>query len=224
MSRVIVGHAGVALLARRIGKAWIPLAWLFFSAYFADLLRIVLTIRVDIETANWLSHSIPAIVVEALCVSALWYLRDGGIRQAGLLGVVALLHWPADLLTGCKETWPGGQLIGLALYRHPEIDFVVEISLIAMALFWAKSDQGSARPSEWLSGRRGFLILVALQLVGTGIIAATSTFRFRGKDWQWTPAVGLTQFRPMRVDAPLCVRGRDTTSISGTLGALNHRR
>jgi len=219
---VIVGHAGISLLARRIGRAWVPLVWLLFAAYLADLLRLILKIRLDIEAANWLSHSIPAIGVEALCLSMVWYLRHGGIRQASLLGVVALLHWPADLLTGCKETWPGGRLIGLAMYQHPEIDFVVELGLVALALFWAKSDQSAAQPREWLSGRRAFLILVVLQLVATGIIAATSTFRFRGEDWQWTPALGLARFRPMRVDAPVCIRGRDATSISGTLGALNH--
>lgn len=220
---MIVGHAGIALLARRISKAWVSLAWLLFAAYFADLLRLVLKICVDLETANWLSHSIPAIAIEALGLSMVWYLRHGGIRQASLLGLVALLHWPADLLTGCKETWPGGGVIGLAMYQHPEIDFVVELGLVALALFWVKSDHGAAQPREWLSGRRGFLILVALQLVATGIIVATSTFRFRGEDWQWTPALGLARFRPMRVDVPVCIRGRDGTSIGGTLGALSHR-
>ena len=203
---MIVGHTGIALLARRLSKAWVPLAWLLFSAYFADLLRIAIKVRLDIESANWLSHSIPAIAIEALFIGIAWYLLHGGIQSAALLGAVALFHWPADLLTGCKETWPGGPLIGLALYRHPEIDFIVEIGLVAISLFWAKSEHGVARPREWLSGRRGLLILLALQLVGTGIIAATSTFRFKGEDWQWTPAVGLTRFRPMRVDAPMCLR------------------
>lgn len=203
---MIVGHVGIALLARRIGKAWVPLAWLLTAAYLADLLRIVLKIRLDIESANWLSHSIPAIAAEALVVSAVWYIRHRGISQAAVLGIVALLHWPADLLTGCKETWPGGPLIGLALYRHPGIDFGIEVSLILVALLWTTADAGRTPAREWLSGRTGIALLIGLQLMGTGLIAATSTFRFRGEDWQWTPAVGLTRFRPMRVEAPICVR------------------
>jgi hypothetical protein len=45
-----------------------------------------------------------------------------------------VLHWPADFITGHKPTWPGGPIVGLDLYTHTKLVWVVDLA--AFGLGW----------------------------------------------------------------------------------------
>ena len=205
---MIVGHLGVALLGRRLSRVLVPLSWAAIAAYMPDVIRLVLVPWRDIEGANLLSHSIPAIGLQALCVTLFFRWCQHPWSGAFLLGALTLLHWPADLLTGCKETWPGGPLIGLALYRRPLIDLAIEMALVIAALLVTPRTERLAGGPKRLPLATIAVGLFVLQLAGVATIAATSTIRYRDQDWQWTPTVALTRFRLMRVPPPVCLTNR----------------
>jgi hypothetical protein len=132
---MFVGHAGLALLARarRTG----PSFWVLLAAAFGpDWLELPFRLaRVPFGRVLLLTHSLLATVACAV-VGAVAYGVARHDRTGALLVAAAWLsHWPADLLTGLKPTWPGGPSLGISLYAHPGLDLLVEVGIAIAA--WA---------------------------------------------------------------------------------------
>ena len=125
-----VGHVGAALGAKGI-KSTIPLWALVIASQLPDWADgSVCLAGIRSSTPGMYSHSIPAVGVLTL-IGALSYLlitRDAA--GAGLIGALVISHALGDYVTGIKPTWSGGPMIGLQLYRHPVLDFIVEAVVI----------------------------------------------------------------------------------------------
>src|SRR5207249_3682606 len=56
----------------------------------------------------------------------------GPAADAVVIALLWMSHWPADVLTGIKPTWPGGPEVGLDLYTYTAFDVVLESGLVAV--------------------------------------------------------------------------------------------
>jgi hypothetical protein len=137
---VFIGHTAIALAAKR-ARPSVPLAALLAATYGPDVIEITLLalVRWAHVTAAFGSHSMPAIILGAAVVAAAYWTWRRDAAGAVLLAATYTSHWPADLFTGtAKPTWGGGPTLGLSLYDHPALDFVIESGLLLAAwlLFW----------------------------------------------------------------------------------------
>lgn len=127
---MIAGHLGIALAAKRVRER-VALALLVIAAILPDLVETAgCRAGLDVTTAAMWSHSIPAVSILALLVAGGYWLVAGDGAGGALLGGLVVSHMLADYLTGRKPTWPGGPTIGLGLYAHPTVDFVLESAVI----------------------------------------------------------------------------------------------
>jgi hypothetical protein len=163
---VFIGHTAIALAAKR-ARLSVPLAALIAATYGPDVIEITLLLLWQWAhiPAAFGSHSIPSVALGAAVVAAAYWIwrRDGA--GAGLLALTYASHWAADLFTGSsKPTWGGGPTLGLSLYEHPLLDFVVESGLLLAAwlLFWPARDQRRRPRAVHVAGP---LALVLVQLV-----------------------------------------------------------
>ena len=174
---MFAGHFGIAQLAKGARRD-LPLLLLVGAAYLPDLVRFAiagLTPRFDIY-----SHSLPIVAALSLSVAILWLLRGGRFAAAGVLAVVCLLHWPADVFTGCKPTTFDGPWIGLMSYRRPVSDLVVEGLLVI---------------GGWLHMRRRGLGITALWLIVPLLVQVAflvsmywgAEFFIGDREWMWKP-------------------------------------
>src|SRR5436305_11458516 len=113
---MFVGHFGIAEFGK-VARRDLSFAWLLVAAYLPDLTRVLVAPFTD--QIDMLSHSIPSVVLLSGAIAALWMLRGGSASGACILAVACLLHWPADMFTGCKPTVPGGPWFGFFNYRRP---------------------------------------------------------------------------------------------------------
>lgn len=170
------GHVGVALGAKGL-RSTIPLWLLIIASQLPDWADSTLCVAgVTSATPGMYSHSIPAIAALTLA-GALVYLastRDGA--GAAFVGAVVVSHVLGDYITGLKPTWSGGPMIGLRLYRHPEIDFVVEaIVIVAGWLIYRASFPPAKRSSRYVFSVLG--VLLALQLLADIVFSMTPGLR-----------------------------------------------
>jgi hypothetical protein len=90
-------------------------------------------------------HSLPLVAVGVLAtalVAGLLAMRHGSrVERAALLGGAAYAsHWPADLFTGLKPTWPGGPIVGLEWYAFPGRDLALETVVVVVGWWlWRRS-------------------------------------------------------------------------------------
>jgi hypothetical protein len=163
---VLIGHIAVSLAVKR-ARPSIPLAALIAAAYGPDVIEITLLAlwRWAKVQAAFGSHSIPSVALGASVVALAYGLWRRDAVGAALLALTYASHWAADLFTGTgKPTWDGGPTLGLALYEHPILDFVVESALLLAAwlLLWpARDRRGNAR----LARAAAPIALVIVQLV-----------------------------------------------------------
>ena len=162
-----IGHVGAALVAKR-ARTSIGLLALLVATYTPDWVDGGLCLAGVHNPEGMLSHSIPAVLLFALAGFSLYAVRSrdrtGALIIAGLIVSHTLLDW----ITGYKPTWPGGPMIGLRLYSHPVVDFVVEgLVIVAGALLYARTLPARRRP--WIDVAIMGGALLALQL---GIDAA----------------------------------------------------
>jgi hypothetical protein len=168
---MFAGHFAVALAAAGRSRG-LPLGVLIAAAFIGDLTEaVVAASNVSDPTRAW-SHSVPATGAAGLCLALIWRLRGGSWTEAFAVLLVALSHSALDFLTGYKTMWPGVPPAGLNLYRHPVIEYVLELAAIAGG--W--SVWRSALPE----GRRGStpVWLMAAMLVGaqTALLAGMLIF------------------------------------------------
>lgn len=178
---MFVGHFGIA----EIGKAARrddSFAWLVVAAYLPDLVRVAVapfTGQIDM-----VSHSVPSVLLLAAGIAGLWILRGGTASTACVLAIVCLLHWPADVFTGCKPTTPNGPWIGLVNYRRPLSDVALETALILGGWLLSKRVGFSIR-GRWIA------FLFAAQLAFLLFMYHDAEFLIGNREWMWRPSVAL---------------------------------
>lgn len=178
---MVVGHFGIAQFGKAARRD-LPLPWLLVAAYLPDLVRAVLPLVTSRDEI--LSHSIPAVLSFALAIGAAWMLRGGRAGAAIALAIVCLLHWPADVFTGCKPTTLHGPWLGLVSYRRPVSDMLVEGALLVGG--WVLLRRLGRPLSRWW--------LIAGFAAQVGFLVATywgSEFFIGGREWMWRPNESL---------------------------------
>jgi membrane-bound metal-dependent hydrolase YbcI (DUF457 family) len=182
---MFVGHFGIAQLARAARRE-IPLVWLVVAAYLPDIVRVPLgplTTHHEI-----LSHSLPMISAFALAIAALWLARGGQIGAAAIIAIACLLHWPADVFTGCKPTSFDGPWIGLLSYRRPVNDLLLEGALLTAG--WLATRRRGVGINKW------WLVFgFALQLGFLVSMYYGSEFLIGDREWMWEPQKSLVPQR-----------------------------
>jgi hypothetical protein len=163
---VFIGHTAIALAAKR-ARPSLPLAMLIAAAYGPDVIEITL-----LALWNWAnvhaafgSHSIPSVALGAAVVGLAYWIWRRDALGGSLLAATYGSHWVADLLTGSgKPTWGGGPTLGLSLYEHPVIDFVVESAMLLAAWLacWPAGDRRRRRAAAYMAAP---IALVVVQLV-----------------------------------------------------------
>ncbi|HEY2377402.1 MAG TPA: metal-dependent hydrolase [Gemmatimonadaceae bacterium] len=190
---MLVGHFGIAQLGRAARRE-IPLAWLVVAAYLPDLLRVPLTPLTTHHEV--LSHSLPIVSALALAVAVIWLVRGGQLGAAGILAVACLLHWPADVFTGCKPTTFTGPWIGLISYRHPISDLLLEGALLVAG--WIAARRRGVGLGKWW--------LIAGFAVQIGFLVSMyygSEFYVGDHEWMWKPDISLVP-QAHALETPVC--------------------
>jgi hypothetical protein len=162
---VITGHLGVAAAAR---SRWprTPLLWLLVAAIAPDLLDIGYALAGVCSPYGLYSHTVPAAALAGAVLGGIVFLATGS-RAAGLVTAgVVLAHLPLDLVTGSKIYWPGGPLLGLALYKRPLLDFLAEVPIV-LGGWWLL--RRSARGPRWATLGMAALSLVIVQAAFDGL-------------------------------------------------------
>lgn len=155
---MFAGHFGIAQFGKGTRRD-LPFALLVIAAYLPDLVRIPLSFAID-RHEIW-SHSLLTILAMALAVGIIWLLRRGEWLAALVLAAVCMLHWPADVFTGCKPTTFSGPWVGLVSYRRPVNDLLVEGFLLVGGWLFARR-RGFRIGKKWLAlgfaAQLGFLL------------------------------------------------------------------
>jgi hypothetical protein len=132
----------------------------------------------------------------ALALAALWLVRGGHLGAAAMIAVACLLHWPADVFTGCKPTTFHGPWIGLLSYRRPVNDLLLEGALLTGGWIAARR-RGVGISKWWLVG--GFV----LQIVFLGSMYYGAEFLIGDHEWVWKPEISLVP-QPHAVETLPC--------------------
>jgi hypothetical protein len=178
---MFVGHSGIALIGKGVRRQ-LPTTMLLIAAYLPDLVRLPMLLFTN--HSEELSHSIPAVIALAAILGGLWLLFGGRATDASILVLVCLLHWPADVFSGCKPILLNGPWIGMFAYIRPVTDLTVEGAVFIGG--W------------WFARQRAFpirLIWLAFAFVAqlTFLLAnyAGSEFVIGNREWMWQPRVSL---------------------------------
>jgi hypothetical protein len=182
---MFVGHFGIAQLGKAARRE-IPFLWLLVAAYLPDLVRVLLAPLT--AHSEILSHSIPAVTILALAIAALWQLRGGNLIAAAIIALACLLHWPADVFTGCKPSILNGPWFGMLSYRRPVSDLLVEGALLIGG--WL-----AARRRGFAIGRVWLVIAFAAQLAFLASMYVGAEFLIGDREWTWRPSVSLVPKR-----------------------------
>jgi hypothetical protein len=101
-----------------------------------------------------------------------------------MVSIVCLLHWPADVFSGCKPILLNGPSIGLFAYVRPVSDFAVE-GAVFIGGWWFARRRGFPVRRFWLA----FAFIA--QLTFLLAIHAGSEFFIGNREWIWEPRVSL---------------------------------
>jgi len=189
---MFVGHFGIAQLGKGVRRD-LPFALLLVSAYLPDIVRVpaqLLTRQHELYT-----HSIPVITALSLAMAVLWLLRGGRPAAAAMLALVCLLHWPADVFTGCKPTTFGGPWIGFVSYRRPVNDILVEGGLLIAG--WLLSTRRGFR-----IGKLWIVLAFAVQITFLVSMYLGSQFLIGDREWMWKPQQSLIPQPHVLEDTP----------------------
>jgi len=131
---VIVGHVGVAAATRSVWQR-ASLPWLLVACGAPDLVDITFAAAGICNPYGLYSHTVPAAALLAAVIGGAALLSTGSRATALASALMVLLHLPPDLVTGYKIFWPGGPMIGLYVYQHGLLDFVIEAPIL-IAGWW----------------------------------------------------------------------------------------
>jgi membrane-bound metal-dependent hydrolase YbcI (DUF457 family) len=157
-----IGHVGAALAAKRL-RTSIGLLALLAATYTPDWVDSALCLAGMRNPQGMLSHSVPAVLLFSLIGFALYTLNTRDWTAALVIAGVILSHMVLDWITGYKPTWPGGPMIGLRLYSHPALDFIVEGLLIVTGVLLYRRTLPASRRA-WTDVTVMLGALLALQL------------------------------------------------------------
>jgi hypothetical protein len=144
----------------------VPLLWLLPAAIAPDLLDVGYALAGVCSPYGLYSHTVPAAVLTGAVLGGIVFLVTGS-RVAGLVTAgVVLAHLPLDLVTGHKIYWPGGPMLGLALYQRPLLDFAAEVPLLVGG-WWLLRRSGKG--PRWAMLGAVVLSLVAAQAAFDGL-------------------------------------------------------
>ena len=154
-----VGHIGIALGAKGLRpRTWTPA--LVAAAVACDVVQMALDLAGVNDKTQTYSHSVPAALVIAGVIAALYFALTRRIHGAAFVAAVALSHLPADYIAGRKLLWPDGPEVGLLLYDHYAADFALEVAIIVLG--WA-AFRRTLRP-RWRYSRLTWGLLATLVL------------------------------------------------------------
>src|SRR6476660_6668643 len=124
------GHVGIALAGKGY-RSTVPLWLLLVASQLPDWTdAVVCATGIESPPSGILSHSIPAVAVLSAVLALLYFIVARDFGAAALVAAIVASHAVADYTTGLKPTWPGGPYIGLQLYQHPAVDFILEAAVI----------------------------------------------------------------------------------------------
>ena len=157
-----IGHVGAALAAKRV-RTSVGLLVLMVATYVPDWVDGGLCLAGVNNSEGMLSHSIPAVFLFAATGFALYAVQSRDFGAAAIVAGLIVSHMLLDWITGSKPTWAGGPMIGLGLYGHPVLDFVVEgVVIIAGGALYARTLPPRRRP--WIDVAIMLGALLVLQL------------------------------------------------------------
>lgn len=166
------GHVGIALAGKGY-RAAVPLWLLLLATQLPDWAdAAVCAAGVASPPSEMLSHSLPAVAVLAAALALLSFAVARDFASAALVAAIVVSHAVADYATGLKPTWPGGPYIGLQLYQHPALDFVVEGAVIVIG--WVIYRRGL--PEDGRSANPANLLLFCLLLLQLAASVSFSLF------------------------------------------------
>ena len=156
---MIVGHVGVAAAARS-GWRRTSFPWLLVACVAPDLVDIGFAVAGVCNPYGLYSHTVYAAALIAAVVGGAALLVTGSRATALASALMVFLHLPPDLITGHKIFWPGGPMMGLYLYKHPLLDFLVEAPILIIG-WWLLRRSRSA--PWWATSALVLVVLLAGQ-------------------------------------------------------------
>lgn len=159
---MIVGHVGVAAATRSVWQRT-SLPWLLVGCASPDVVDVVLALAGVCNPYGLYSHTVHSAALQGAVLGGAALLVTGSRATAFATALMVLLHLPPDLITGHKIFWPGGPMLGLYVYQHPLLDFLVEAPILIIGWWLLRRSDSAPR---WATS---VLVLVAL-LAGQGAL------------------------------------------------------
>lgn len=171
-----VGHVGFALGAKGL-RSSLPLWVLIIASQLPDWADATVCLAGVAASAPGLySHSFPAIAVLTVVGALVYLVTTRDVAGATLVGALVVSHALGDYVTGLKPTWVGGPMIGLQLYRHPALDFVVEAVVILLGwLIYRASFPREKQSSRDIWSMLG--VLLAIQALADIVFSLSPSLR-----------------------------------------------
>lgn len=162
---MITGHLGVAGLLRstqgdKFGKgAFVALA---VASLFPDVLDAIFYLVDFCSPYGLYSHTIFSVLLQSAVLGGTAFLVSGSRAMGVLFASAVLLHLPADFITGQKLMYPGGEMVGLALYDRPRWDFALEMLLVVLG--WMAARRYS-RVRTWMTSAWLLAFVLGVQVL-----------------------------------------------------------
>ncbi|HZK77305.1 MAG TPA: hypothetical protein VFC35_00240 [Gemmatimonadaceae bacterium] len=170
------GHVGIALGAKGV-RSSVPLWALIVASQLPDWADATICLAgITSSPSGMYSHSLPAIGVLTIFGMLAYLASTRDLAGSALVAALVISHALADYVTGTKPTWSGGPMLGLQLYRHPGIDFVVEAIVILLGWLVYRA----SFPQEKRSSRDAWSVLgvlLALQLLADIVFSISPGLR-----------------------------------------------
>jgi membrane-bound metal-dependent hydrolase YbcI (DUF457 family) len=149
---MFIGHFGIGLAAKKIGKAP-ALGTLFMASQFLDLLWPIFLIfgieKVKVEAGNTAftplnfisypySHSFLGALIWAMLFGIIYYLVKRNVKNSILLGFIVLSHWLLDFFTHRPDLpllpWSDAKY-GLGMWNSVALTMFVEILIYLVGIY-----------------------------------------------------------------------------------------
>lgn len=171
---MICGHLGVAYGARARHRD-VPFAWLLGAAVAPDALDGLYALAHICSPDGLYSHSLPAMAILTVVLSAVAFFQTGRRRAAWLVGLMVVAHILPDYVTGQKLLWDHGPLFGLDLYRWPLLDFAIELPIIVLG--WLMLRRAATVPRWMVSGAALAVLLIVQVTINASQVHKQSSHR-----------------------------------------------